>query len=105
MVIKLLMNSVYGKTTITPIETDTVVKDNLHDFETYITYNYNYNESVLKVDDRYYIKQVNSIVSHYTYVHCGVETLSMSNNITNYVFDCANDCNVFVIIKTLIQFI
>ena len=42
MVIKLLMNSTYGKTIIKPIETDTVVKDNQTDFEKYISYNYNY---------------------------------------------------------------
>ena len=33
MVIKLLMNSMYGKTIITPVETDTIVKDNRDDFE------------------------------------------------------------------------
>ena len=59
MVIKLLMNSMYGNTTIIqPIETDTVVKDN-HIYiifvEKYMSYNYNCIESVLKVDDRYYI--------------------------------------------------
>ena len=49
----------YGNTTIIqPIETDTVVKDN-HIYiifvEKYMSYNYNCIESVLKVDDRYYI--------------------------------------------------
>ena len=33
VVIKLLMNSMYGKTIIKPIETDTVVKDSQEDFE------------------------------------------------------------------------
>ena len=94
MVIKILMNSMYGKTIIKPIETDTVVKDNQNDFEKHISYIYNYIESVLKVDDRYYIKKVKSMLSHYNYVHCGVETLSMSKKIMNCVFDCANDCNV-----------
>ena len=33
MVIKVLMNSVYGKTIIKPVETYTIVKDNRNDFE------------------------------------------------------------------------
>ena len=39
-------------------------------------------------------RQVKTMLSHYNYVHCGVDILSMSENIMNYVFDCANDCNV-----------
>ena len=31
MVIKLLMNSMYGKTIIKPVETDTIVKENRDD--------------------------------------------------------------------------
>ena len=34
------------------------------------------------------------LLSHYNYVHCGVDILSMSTTIMNKVFDCANDCNV-----------
>ena len=33
MVIKLLVGSMYGKTIIKPVETDTTVKDNRDDFE------------------------------------------------------------------------
>ena len=40
-------------------------------------------------------KKVNSSSSHFDYVHCGVEILSMSKMIMNRVFDSANDCNVF----------
>ena len=93
MVIKLLMNSMYGKTIIKPIETGTVVKDNQNEFEKYMSYNYKYIESVLKVGDIYYIKQIKSVLSHYNYVHCGVELLSMSKHVMNCVFDCANYCN------------
>ena len=32
-IIKLLMNSMYGKTIIKPVETDTIIKDNREDFE------------------------------------------------------------------------
>ena len=46
-----------------------------------MSYTYDYIESVLKVDDRYYIKQVKSDLSHYNYVHCGVEILSTSKHV------------------------
>ena len=58
MVIKLLMNSMYGKTIIKPVETDTIVKDNRDDFEKYISYNYNYIDSVIEVNGKFYIKKV-----------------------------------------------
>ena len=38
MGIKLLTNSMHGKTIIKPVETDTAVKDNRDDFEKYIPY-------------------------------------------------------------------
>ena len=47
MVIKLRMNSMYGKTSIKPVETDTIVRDNRDDFEKYISYSYNYIDSVI----------------------------------------------------------
>ena len=94
IVIKLLMNSMYGKTIIKPVETDTVVKDNKEDFGKYISYNYNYIGSVIETNGTYCIKKVKSILSHYNYVHCGGEILSMSKRIMNKVFSCANDCDV-----------
>ena len=52
MLIKLLMNSMYGKTIIKPVETDTIVKDNRDDFEKYISYNHNYIDSVIEVNGK-----------------------------------------------------
>ena len=88
IVIKLLMNSMYGKTIIKPVETDTIAKDNRDDFEKYISYNYNYIDPVIEVNGKFYTKNVKSILSHYNYVHCGVETLSMSKRIMNKVYLC-----------------
>ena len=84
----------YGKTIIKPVETYTIVKDNRDDFEKYISYNYNYIDSVIEVNGKFYIKKVKSILSHYNYVHCGVEILSMSKRIMNKVVSCAGDCGV-----------
>ena len=94
MVIKLLMNSMYGKTIIKPVEADTIVKDNRDDFEKYTPYNYNYIGSVIVVSDIFYIKKAKPILPHYNYVHCGVEILSMSKRVMNKVFSCADDCDV-----------
>ena len=41
-------------------------------------------------------KKVKSILSHHNYVHCGVETLSMSKRIVNQVFSWATDCDIQV---------
>ena len=35
-------------------------------------------------------------MSHFNYVHCGVEILSMSKRVMNKVFGCANDCSMGV---------
>ena len=58
MVIKLLMNSMSGKTIVKPVETDTIVKDNRDVFEKCISYNYNYIDSVIEVNDNSYTKKV-----------------------------------------------
>ena len=51
-------------------------------------------DSVLEVNGRYYIKKVKSVMSHFNYVHCGVEILPMSKRIMNKVFNCADDLNI-----------
>ena len=50
MIVKLLMNSMYGKTIIKPVETDTVVKANRDDFGKHISYNCNNIGSVIEVN-------------------------------------------------------
>ena len=84
----------YGKTIIKPAETDTIVKGNRDDFENYIPYNYNYIDSVIEVNGKLYNQKVKSILSHFNYVHCGVEILNMSKRIMNKVFSCADDCDI-----------
>ena len=94
IVIKLLMNSMYDKTIVKPVETDTIDKDNNDGFEKYASCSYNYIDSVIEVTAIYYIKKNKSCLSHYKYVQCGVEILSMSKQIMNTVFSCADDCGV-----------
>ena len=48
------MNSMCGKAFIKPVETDTTVKDHRDDFGKYNSYNYNYIDSVIGVNDIFY---------------------------------------------------
>ena len=88
------MHSMYGKTIIKPVETDTIVKDNKNDFEKYVSLNYKYIDSVIEVNSKFYVKKVKPILSHFNYVHCGVDILSMSKIIMHKVFDASLDSGV-----------
>jgi len=93
IVIKELMNSMYGKTILKPIETETVVKT-IPEYEKYIRFNYNFIESAIKVGDKYYVKKIKCIINHFNYVQCGVEILSMSKRIMNEVMTLADENNL-----------
>ena len=60
----------------------------------YISYNYNYIDSVIEVNGKFYIEKVKPILSHFHYVHCGIDILSMSKLIMNSVFSCVYDLNI-----------
>ena len=92
-VIKLLMNSVYGKTIMKPIDSDTKVVPDF-DFERYTVRHYNYIKDSIKVGNHHYIKVIKSVDKHFNYVHCGVEVLSMSKRIMNEVMCLAEDNNL-----------
>ena len=51
-------------------------------------------DSVLEINGLYHTKEVKSVMSHYKYVHAGIEILSMSKRIMNKVFEVSNDCGV-----------
>ena len=89
------MNSMYGKTILKPIETETVVKTE-QDYHKYVSFNYNYIQSSIKVGDRYYIKKIKTILNHFNYVHCGVEILSTSKRIMNEVMTLAEDLGLSI---------
>ena len=59
-----------------------------------ISYNYNYIDSVVEVNCKSYIIKVKPVLSHFHFVHCGVEILNMSKRIMNKVFSCADDCDI-----------
>ena len=47
------MNSMYGKTIIKPVETDTIVTDDRCDFEKCISYNYHYIDSIIEASGKF----------------------------------------------------
>ena len=95
MVIKLLMNSMYGKTILKPIEVDTVTVPEWR-ISKYLDYNYNFIQSCIKVHDKYYVKKIKTIINHYNYCHCGVEVLSTSKRIMNEVMTLAEDLKLSI---------
>ena len=90
LVFKLLMNSAYGRTILKPIESDTVVIPEAH-WESFASLNYQWIERAQKVGERYYAKQVRGLITHFNYVHAGVEVLSTSKRIMNEVMCLAED--------------
>ena len=61
VVLKLLMNPMYGNTVIKPVETDTVIEDSRNDFEKCCSLNGNYIDSVFETHGRYYINKSNQL--------------------------------------------
>ena len=77
-----------------PVEIDTIIRLSRDDVDNYISLNYNYVDNALVVNGRYCITKVKPVMSHFDYVHCGVEIISMSKRSMNKVFDVYYDCGV-----------
>ena len=90
LVLKLLMNSAYGRTILKPIETDCVVVPEER-WEGYQSLNYNFIERAQKVGARYYVKRIRSVLDHFNHAQAGVEVLSMSKRVMNEVMSLAED--------------
>lgn len=94
-VIKLIMNSAYGRSLLKPIEYDikyisgkralAYIGKNIERIHSYI---------VMKNGKMYRIKEYKTIDEHYNEVHCGVEVLSMSKRIMNEVMTLAEDLEI-----------
>ena len=92
---KEIMNSIYGKTILKPIETETKIisKDELDNF---LCRNYNWIKQFEYIDDCNMVKitMYKSILEHYNSPHIGSEILSMSKRIMNEVMVLAQDNNI-----------
>ena len=96
-VIKLILNSVYGKTILKPIETK-IKFIHASDADKYLRKNYN---SIVEIEtlsnsDMTVVKSLKPIVRHYNFCPLGVNILSMSKRIMNEVFTTAEDAGIHV---------
>jgi hypothetical protein len=91
-IIKLLLNSIYGKTILKPIETN-VKLINKDKSDEYVHRNYNSIDKIEEVFGSKFVKidEYKNINKHYNLVHLGVNILSMSKRIMNEVMCLAED--------------
>ena len=94
-IIKLILNSVYGRTILKPIETKTVFKQ-LEDSQKFIKKNYNTIDSIEHIYDSTLVKfkQIKPINNHFNFCMLGIGILSMSKRIMNEVICLAEDLNI-----------
>ena len=97
VVIKLFMNSMYGKSIIKPIETDWKVFNNKDKFDDYIYMNHNMVEETNEIGNKYFVKVRKAINEHFNYCHVGCEILSMSKRIMNQVMCLAEDLEILMV--------
>jgi len=91
-IIKLIMNSCYGKCALKEIADDTVyIQDSK--FEQFISRHYNWiKESTVSHDGKSHrVTKVKPINSHFNRVHIGIQVLSMSKRIMNEVMCLSED--------------
>jgi len=98
-VIKQIMNSSYGKTTTKPIDCETKIFNNKYDAENFMFCNSNTKKYMTKIDEneKWKIKRIKAIKSHFSMPHIGSEILSMSKHIMNEVMCLAEDigCKIY----------
>lgn len=73
-----------------PIQTDPVVIQE-EDYNTYVSCNYDFIQSSVKVGTRSYVKTIKCIIEHFNYVHCGVQIVATSTRSMNEVVTLAED--------------
>ena len=88
--IKLLLNSLYGRSILRPIETDTVVVP-ADRYVKFVSMNYAFIHSAIQVGPRWYVKKIRPINDHMNHVQCGIEVLSMSKRVMGELMTLAED--------------
>ena len=96
-VIKLILNSIYGKTILKPIEHKHVFIKN-ENSENYLKRNFNEVVESFEVNNGYLtrFKVIKPINKHYNFAPFGINILSMSKRIMNEVFCLAEDMGLTV---------
>lgn len=98
VVYKLMMNSSYGKTILKPIVNDVKIITGKKNMQEYWNYHGVAVETVTKIDNsnKYAIKMIKAVNTHFNNVHCGINVLSMSKRIMNEVICLAEDMEIKV---------
>ena len=95
--VKLLLNSIYGKSILKPIDTEVKVINEV-DLQKYINRHYNFIKS-FEIDGsgRVYIKYIKSINRHFNFPQFGVNVLAYSKHLMNRVMCTAeqNDIDIY----------
>jgi len=94
-VVKLMLNSIYGKTIIKKSYIKTAFT-NGERFNPYLYNNFNCVRKVSKLSDECYKFYMDTIDNSYNLCHVGVRILSYSKVIMNEVLDICNDNNIIV---------
>jgi hypothetical protein len=96
LIYKELLNSIYGKTILKPIETESMIMNDDEKTQNYIIRNYNWIKSVEKIYNSNKLKIIVyiPISDHFNSPHIGGEILSMSKRIMNEVMITAQDNNI-----------
>ena len=97
VVIKLFMNSMYGKSIIKPIETDIKVSNSKDKFDDYIYINHCMVEETNEIGNKYFVKVRKAINEHFNLCHVGCEILSMSKRIMKQVMCWAEDLKILMV--------
>lgn len=94
-VIKLLLNSCYGRSILKPIDEDVCIITGKDKFDKYLSRNYAYVKTGFEINNQQYlVKTSKTINEHFNYAHVGAEILAMSKRIMNRVMCLAEDLGI-----------
>ncbi len=91
---KLIMNSGYGKSIMKPVDSETIIFDDVKQFSVYLSRNYNWIKEFNYFGDKVKVKTIKTINDHYNIAHVGSMILSMSKRIMNEVMCEAEDNHI-----------
>ena len=92
--IKLMLNSVYGKTIIKKSDSHKLIKENGENLSDYIYNNYNTIKTITYLNKGQSIVEQNGVDDSSNFAHVGCLILSYSKRIMNEVMGLANDNNI-----------
>jgi DNA polymerase elongation subunit (family B) len=91
--IKLLLNSIYGKSILKSIPTDTKIVS-VEDLNKYIVQHYNYINEIEEKNKKAFIRTIKTIDSHFNVPHFGATVLSWSKHLMNRVICLAEQIGI-----------